>query len=74
MGDTILAALLRAGVPFAFSCQGGNCGTCKCQLLSGRVQELVYSEQALAPLERARGVILACRALPRGDVTVRRVE
>jgi ferredoxin len=34
-GDTILQSLLRAGVPFPFSCQGGNCGTCKCELVSG---------------------------------------
>ena len=36
-GDTLLASLLRAGLPFPFSCQTGNCGTCKCELLSGEV-------------------------------------
>ncbi len=46
-GDTILASLLRAGVPFPFSCQAGNCGTCKCELVSGDVLELEYSEHAL---------------------------
>src|SRR5215212_3480939 len=39
-GDTILESLLRAGVPFPFSCQFGTCGTCRCQLLQGNVTEL----------------------------------
>ena len=26
-GETILTSLLRAGLPFPFSCQTGNCGT-----------------------------------------------
>ena len=73
-GDTILASLLRAGVPFAFSCQTGNCGTCKCELVSGEVVELESSEHALAPEERAKGIILACRSEMRGDTTVRLIE
>lgn len=73
-GDTILASLLRAGLPFPFSCQAGNCGICKCELLSGEVVELEYSERALAPEERARGIFLACRSQVRTDVVVRRID
>ncbi len=73
-GDTILASLLRAGVPFPFSCQAGNCGTCKCELLSGDVLELEYSEHALAPEERAKGVILACRTQVWDDTAIRRID
>src|ERR1700752_603190 len=73
-GDTILASLLRAGVPFPFSCQTGNCGTCKCELVSGEVVLLEHSEHALAQDERARGIILAGRSEVRGDVTVRLIE
>ena len=73
-GDTILASLLRAGVPFPFSCQTGNCGTCKCELVRGEVVELDRSELALAPEERARGIVLACRSELRGDATVRLIE
>src|SRR5437868_14360734 len=73
-GDTILASLLRAGVPFPFSCQAGNCGTCKCQLVLGEVAELAYSEQALCAEERGRGLVLACRCQPRGDTVVRRID
>ena len=73
-GDTILASLLRAGVPFPFSCQAGNCGTCKCELVSGDVLELEHSEHALAPEERAKGIVLACRTQVRDDTTVRLIE
>jgi CDP-4-dehydro-6-deoxyglucose reductase/ferredoxin-NAD(P)+ reductase (naphthalene dioxygenase ferredoxin-specific) len=73
-GDTILASLLRAGVPFPFSCQAGNCGTCKCELIAGDVLELDHSEHALAPEERAKGVILACRTQVWDDTTIRRID
>jgi ferredoxin len=73
-GDTLLGALLRAGLPFPFSCQTGTCGTCKCQLVSGEVEELEFSAQALSGAERARGIVLACRCQPRGDVVVRRID
>ena len=73
-GDTLLAALLRAGLPFPFSCQTGSCGTCKCELLSGEVEMLEYSAHTLSPIERSRGVVLACRTLLRGDAVVRRID
>jgi naphthalene 1,2-dioxygenase ferredoxin reductase component len=73
-GDTALASLLRAGLAFPFSCQAGNCGTCKCQLLSGEVHLLDYSEQALSADERARGLVLACRALLWSDAMIRRID
>lgn len=73
-GDTVLGALLAHGIGFAYSCQAGNCGTCKCELVSGEIQELEYSEHALAPEERARNIVLACRAQVWGDVTVRRLD
>jgi naphthalene 1,2-dioxygenase ferredoxin reductase component len=73
-GDTILASLLRAGVPFPFSCQAGNCGTCKCELVSGDILELEHSEHALSAAERAKGIILACRSQVWDDTAVRRID
>ena len=69
-GDTILTALLRAALVFPFSCQAGNCGTCKCRLVAGEVHELTYSEQALSPEERGRGLILACQARASRDLAI----
>jgi len=73
-GDTVLDALLMAGVGFAYSCQAGNCGTCKCELLEGEVVELEYSEHALTPSERARGIVLACRSQVWSDVAIRKLD
>jgi len=73
-GDLILDALILAGVAMPYSCQQGNCGTCKCELVSGEIMELDYSEYALKPEERARNLILACRTQAWGDVTVRKLD
>src|SRR2546430_12714845 len=73
-GDTMLEALLRAGVAFPFSCQAGNCGTCKCGLVSGDILELEHSEHALAPEQRAKGIILACRTQVWDDAVIRRID
>jgi CDP-4-dehydro-6-deoxyglucose reductase/ferredoxin-NAD(P)+ reductase (naphthalene dioxygenase ferredoxin-specific) len=73
-GDLILDALVLAGVAMPYSCQQGNCGTCKCELVSGEIMELDYSEYALSPEERARNLILACRTQAWGDVTVRKLD
>ena len=73
-GETILDALLKHGVGFAYSCQSGNCGTCKCEHVAGEILELEYSEHALSQAERSRGIVLACRAQVWGDVEVRRLS
>jgi len=73
-GETVLGALLAHGIGFAYSCQSGNCGTCKCELVSGDILELEYSEHALSPDERSRGIVLACRSQMWSDVVVRRLD
>jgi naphthalene 1,2-dioxygenase ferredoxin reductase component len=73
-GETILASLLAAGVPFPHNCQSGNCGACKCELIEGDTLELPYSEYALSEEERAQNLILACRTQVWGDCTVRLLE
>jgi CDP-4-dehydro-6-deoxyglucose reductase/ferredoxin-NAD(P)+ reductase (naphthalene dioxygenase ferredoxin-specific) len=73
-GDTVLDALLMAGVGFAYSCQAGNCGTCKCELLDGEILELEHSEHALSAADRARGIVLACRTQVWSDVTIRKLD
>ncbi|HEX9451323.1 MAG TPA: 2Fe-2S iron-sulfur cluster-binding protein [Burkholderiales bacterium] len=73
-GQTVLDALLAHGVGFAYSCQAGNCGTCRCELVSGDIVELEYSEHALSAGERSRGIVLACRSQVWSDVVVRRLD
>lgn len=73
-GETLLAALLRHDLPFPHSCQQGNCGTCRCEFVSGDILELPHSEFALAAADRSRGVILACRTQVWGDCEIRAVD
>ena len=63
-GATILATALDAGIGYPFGCQSGNCGACKSHLVKGEVTMEGYSEFALSDEEKARGLILACRAVP----------
>lgn len=69
-GQTILLAALAAGVPYPHGCKSGRCGSCKSRLVSGEVDLLPHTPFALSPEERARGLILACRAQPLTDATV----
>ena len=73
-GATILATALAAGIDYPFGCQTGNCGACKSRLVLGDVTMDGYSEFALSNEEKAQGLILACRAVPRADGEVAWLE
>lgn len=73
-GTTLLEAALDAGIDYPFGCQSGNCGACKSRLVTGEVAMAGYSEFALGAEERARGLILACRAVPQVDSEVAWIE
>ncbi|RDL47921.1 Ferredoxin--NAD(P)(+) reductase [Ensifer sp. M14] len=64
VGQTILDAALKAGIPYPHGCRSGRCGACKSRLVEGEVELLQHSRFALTDEEKADGLILACRALP----------
>jgi ferredoxin-NADP reductase/DMSO/TMAO reductase YedYZ heme-binding membrane subunit len=66
--QTILDAAEDAGISIPFECRSGICGQCKTKLLHGRVS--MDAEDALTAKEKSTGIILACQARPRGEVTV----
>jgi CDP-4-dehydro-6-deoxyglucose reductase/ferredoxin-NAD(P)+ reductase (naphthalene dioxygenase ferredoxin-specific) len=72
--DNVMSAAILAGIDYPSGCQSGNCGSCKSELLSGSVKMSNYSRIALKREERAQGLILACRAVPKSDCDVAWLE
>ncbi len=69
-GVTILEAALADGIAYPHGCRSGRCGSCKSRLVSGEVDLFDHSRLALSEEEKALGLILACRAIPRTDAMV----
>ena len=69
-GRSVLEAALARGIDYPHGCRSGNCGGCKSHLLAGEVEMAPHSPYALDDDERARGLILACRAVPWSDCRV----
>jgi len=66
--DYILDLALAEGLPVAYSCRAGQCGTCKVTLLEGKVEH--DCANGLTPDDEKDGHILACQARPIGRVVV----
>jgi ferredoxin-NADP reductase len=66
--QTVLELSEELGIGIEFSCRVGTCGVCKVTMTSGEVAMAV--EDALEPVDKANGVILACQAKPKGDISV----
>lgn len=69
-GDTLVRAALRAGVPFPYECNVGQCGSCRCDIRSGEFETLWQSAPALTPRDRRKGKHLACQTSVKGDLSV----
>jgi 3-ketosteroid 9alpha-monooxygenase subunit B len=61
-GDTILAAVRRAGLKPPFACEAGNCGTCMAFLSEGKAT--MRANNALDVGEVEEGWVLTCQAIP----------
>ncbi len=68
--ETVLQAAERSGIPFPSSCRVGGCGTCKCRLVEGKVNELTETGYLLSATEIEEGYILACQSVPVTDVRI----
>lgn len=67
-GQTVLELSEELGIGIEFSCRVGTCGVCKVKMTSGEVEMAV--EDALEPEDTANSIILACQAMPKGDIAV----
>ena len=68
--QTVLEAAIAAGIDYPYACATGNCGTCTSRLDAGKVSLLPRGDASLTPQQEKAGQTLACRARPRGDVTI----
>ena len=70
-GETVLAALGRAGFRYRIGCRRGGCGVCKVQLPLGEVwYERPIDAGVLTDEERVEGICLSCRAVPITNVVI----
>ena len=63
--ESLLAGLERTNHAVEYQCRSGYCGSCRVQLLAGRVS---YREMPMAFI--AQGEILACCCVLESDVVV----
>ncbi|MDO9600573.1 MAG: phenol 2-monooxygenase domain-containing protein [Azoarcus sp.] len=68
--QTILDAVLRAGIWLPHACCHGLCATCKIQVVDGEVDHGEASSFALMDFERDEGRALACCARLQSDVVI----
>jgi ferredoxin len=66
--QSILELSEELAIGIEFSCRVGTCGVCKVKMTSGEVDMEV--QDALDADDKTKGVILACQAKPKGEVTV----
>ncbi len=69
-GDSILEAALRAGIPLAYGCSSGNCGSCKARVVSGEITQIRPHEFKLSAEARARGEALMCSCTAVTDLVI----
>jgi ring-1,2-phenylacetyl-CoA epoxidase subunit PaaE len=66
--ESVLDAALRNGVEIGYSCKSGVCSTCRCKVVSGKVD--MDANYALEDYEVARGFVLSCQSFPQTDALV----
>lgn len=64
-GETVLEAVLRAGIDAPWSCRGGMCCSCRARLTEGEVA--MDRNWSLQPWELEAGFVLTCQSRPKSD-------
>ncbi|AQA20965.1 3-ketosteroid-9-alpha-hydroxylase reductase subunit [Rhodococcus sp. MTM3W5.2] len=63
--QTLVDIMLSKGLDVPYSCQEGECGSCACTVLEGKVE--MENSEILDPEDIAAGYILGCQARPVTD-------
>lgn len=69
--QSVLQAVLEAGVDFPHSCKVGTCTSCRSKLLEGQVKAIRDFSYVLSAEELSAGYILACQAKIRPGERIR---
>lgn len=69
--DTVLRAALRAGIGFPYECNAGGCGSCRFEIVAGKVDVLWPEAPGLSERDRRKGRQLACQCRATGELTIR---
>lgn len=68
--DSILEAGLKAGLYIDYGCTSGNCGACKCKVVSGAVRRLREQDYVISARELEEGYILSCSHTAISDLVI----
>ncbi|WP_068277907.1 ferredoxin--NADP reductase [Aldersonia kunmingensis] len=63
--QTLVDIMLAKGLDVPYSCNEGECGSCACTILEGKVD--MENDEILDPADIADGIILGCQARPTSD-------
>ncbi|RJX32119.1 MAG: hybrid-cluster NAD(P)-dependent oxidoreductase [Oxalobacter sp.] len=67
-GQSLLEIMEAESLPIIGACRSGICGSCKCKVIEGKVEQL--STETLTQDEIDSGVVLACSTVARGSLKV----
>lgn len=70
--ESVLVAMVRHGLrQVPVGCRGGGCGVCRVRVLSGPYRLGKVARIHLTEDDERRGLALACRLYPQGDLDLR---
>jgi CDP-4-dehydro-6-deoxyglucose reductase, E3 len=66
----VLEAGIKSGIVLPYGCKNGACGSCKCKLISGEIEQGAHQLNALTVAESQAGMILTCCATLKSNITI----
>lgn len=69
-GDSLLSAALRGGLRIPHLCRVGECGSCRCRLVTGQVRLKEDISRHVDNQALLQGYLLACQGEPLSDITL----
>jgi ferredoxin len=63
-----MEAALCKGIPVG--CRNGGCGACKARVVRGQYITRKMNRAVVSEEEQGKGIVLACKTYPQGDLTI----